>query len=165
MQRSLPATSPHAHYTQVAREHISTLPCPRCPSLFLERQESPWQRLPNSQFFVTSAVALNLLQKVNWFFLTLLLCPLLAKPRRNLWNQNFMTFGWCQDLSRNKDYGRIWRGTRQRLRLLPPLSCASSAPSLKLHPSLLMWLWLEKVAKKWVILLSYSGASYQAKRW
>ena len=158
MQRSLPATSPHAHYTQFVRVHTHTTPSlcayisrpflARCLSLFLERQESPGQRLPNSPFFVTSAVALNLLQKVNWFFLTLFLCPLLAKPRRNLWNQNFMTFGWCQDLSRNKDYGRIWRGTRQRLWLLPTLSCASSTPSLKLHPSLLMWLWLEKVAKK-----------------
>ena len=33
MQRSLPATSPHAHYTRVVRVHISTLPCPLPVSL------------------------------------------------------------------------------------------------------------------------------------
>ena len=55
----------------------------------------------------------------------------------------------------DEEHGKDSGYCRHYLAHLPP-------PSLKLHPSLLMWLWLEKVAKKWVILLSYSGSSYQA---
>ena len=58
----------------------------------------------------------------------------------------------------DEEHGKDSGYCRHYLAHLPPL--------LKLHPSLLMWLWLEKVAKKWVkrpvILLSYSGPSYQA---